>query len=332
MKAGIGVPGLTRVWNSPRTSPPWTFTAPTSVMAQSAGVPPVVSRSTTTKVTPTNGVPRSSSVPCTGCTSVTLTARADSPAQARGRHPALPKEPRLCSKERCRWEVLASGRLAAERSGNDRRVQHLPRTRAAMRGVRRHRVGRDARGRVTWPRVGPRRGRTACGPGVCRRRTHRAPVCRLAAGPGSAGDLVESGERLTDAGGPTSRFGPGAYHAVWADCFARGRGWRSSPSSSREGWRWRRGWPSSPCGRPARPAPLRPHLSIWLLPRRPTARAVPWPASWRGRLRAWCRSVRQRSRATTSRPGSRPSRTRRARTVVSRCRPTPDWWLSASQR
>ena len=32
MNAGIGTPGLTRVWNSPSTSPPRTLTAPISVM------------------------------------------------------------------------------------------------------------------------------------------------------------------------------------------------------------------------------------------------------------------------------------------------------------
>ena len=52
MNGGIGVPGLTSVWNSPSTSPPRTLTAPTSVISASAGDPPVVSRSTTTKVTP----------------------------------------------------------------------------------------------------------------------------------------------------------------------------------------------------------------------------------------------------------------------------------------
>ena len=50
MNAGIGMPGLTRVWNSPSTSPPRTLTAPISVIAHEAGDPPVVSRSTTTKV------------------------------------------------------------------------------------------------------------------------------------------------------------------------------------------------------------------------------------------------------------------------------------------
>ena len=65
MKAGMAPPGLTRVWNSPTTSPPRTLTAPISVMPHSAGLPPVVSRSTTTKVTDDRGVPRSSNVPWT---------------------------------------------------------------------------------------------------------------------------------------------------------------------------------------------------------------------------------------------------------------------------
>ncbi len=63
MNAGIGAPGCTRVWNSPSTSPPRTFTAPISVIPHVAGDPPVVSRSTTTNVTPCSGVPSSSNVP-----------------------------------------------------------------------------------------------------------------------------------------------------------------------------------------------------------------------------------------------------------------------------
>ncbi|SLJ83053.1 Uncharacterised protein [Mycobacteroides abscessus subsp. abscessus] len=47
---GIARPGLTRVANSPSTSPPRTLTAPISVMASPSGLVPVVSRSTTTKV------------------------------------------------------------------------------------------------------------------------------------------------------------------------------------------------------------------------------------------------------------------------------------------
>src|SRR4051794_13885631 len=60
----MSVPGSTSVWNSPSTSPPRTLTAPISVIALSFGEPPVVSRSTTTKVTPDSGVPRSSMVAC----------------------------------------------------------------------------------------------------------------------------------------------------------------------------------------------------------------------------------------------------------------------------
>src|SRR5690606_31054466 len=48
--------------------PPQTFTAPISVMASSAGDPPVVSRSKTTNVTSCSGVPGSSRVPCTAST------------------------------------------------------------------------------------------------------------------------------------------------------------------------------------------------------------------------------------------------------------------------
>ncbi len=51
MAGGMALPGLTRVWNVPRHSPPRSFMAPISVMACSLGDPPVVSRSTTQNVT-----------------------------------------------------------------------------------------------------------------------------------------------------------------------------------------------------------------------------------------------------------------------------------------
>src|SRR5919107_2502533 len=72
-------PGSTRVWNSPSTSPPRTLTAPISVIALSFGEPPVVSRSTTTKVTSASGVPSSSIVAC---------SYRGSPAAARAAVPA----------------------------------------------------------------------------------------------------------------------------------------------------------------------------------------------------------------------------------------------------
>ena len=50
MNGGTGSPGLTRVANSPSSSPARTLTAPISVIPQPSGAPPVVSRSTTTKV------------------------------------------------------------------------------------------------------------------------------------------------------------------------------------------------------------------------------------------------------------------------------------------
>jgi hypothetical protein len=61
MNGGIWVRGLTRVWNSPRTSPPRTLTAPISVIMQPAWAePPVVSRSTTVNVMSRRGRPSSS--------------------------------------------------------------------------------------------------------------------------------------------------------------------------------------------------------------------------------------------------------------------------------
>ncbi len=65
MKAGMSVCGLTRVWNSPSTSPVRTFTAPISViMEPPVAEPPVVSRSTTQNVMSRRGRPNSSKLRC----------------------------------------------------------------------------------------------------------------------------------------------------------------------------------------------------------------------------------------------------------------------------
>src|ERR1700712_2464829 len=61
---GMLRPGSTRVANSPSTSPPRTLTAPISVIDSVCAEPPVVSRSTTTKVTSRNGSPSSSKLRC----------------------------------------------------------------------------------------------------------------------------------------------------------------------------------------------------------------------------------------------------------------------------
>ena len=65
MNAGMCAWGLTSVWNSPSSTPPRTLTAPISVIAEVAGLPPVVSRSTTTKVVSARVGPSSSKVPWT---------------------------------------------------------------------------------------------------------------------------------------------------------------------------------------------------------------------------------------------------------------------------
>jgi hypothetical protein len=57
---GIGIWGLTSVWKVPVTSPPRTFTTPTSVIRSVAGEPPVVSRSRTANSTSIRGLRRSS--------------------------------------------------------------------------------------------------------------------------------------------------------------------------------------------------------------------------------------------------------------------------------
>ena len=60
IEGGTRQPGLTMVWKVPRHSPPWKRAPPTSVMEQLRGEVPVVSRSSTQKVTSESGVPRSS--------------------------------------------------------------------------------------------------------------------------------------------------------------------------------------------------------------------------------------------------------------------------------
>ena len=61
MKRGMGPPGSTSVCSSPSTSPPRILTAPISVIiAPFAAEPPVVSRSTTQKVTSRSERPSSS--------------------------------------------------------------------------------------------------------------------------------------------------------------------------------------------------------------------------------------------------------------------------------
>ena len=107
MNGGIGRCGLTRVWNSPSTSPPRTLTAPISVIAESAGLPPVVSRSTTTNVTSASAVPRSSKVPCTiwspaVCMVPTVGRWCDSPWQAR---PAPGRTAECCGAGLSRYAV-----------------------------------------------------------------------------------------------------------------------------------------------------------------------------------------------------------------------------------
>ena len=84
ISAGMWVLGFTRVWNSPSTSPPQTFTAPNSVIVSSP-VLPVVSRSTTQNVTCDSGRPRSSKLGCAKAavvTGLTLGPAADNSVSA----------------------------------------------------------------------------------------------------------------------------------------------------------------------------------------------------------------------------------------------------------
>jgi hypothetical protein len=81
----IGPPGSTSVASSPSRSPQRTFTAPTSVIASALALPPVVSRSTTTKVTSRSGVPSSSNDNC----GIYRTVGPGSDDSARPRTPAM---------------------------------------------------------------------------------------------------------------------------------------------------------------------------------------------------------------------------------------------------
>ena len=75
ISGGICDRGLTRVWNSPSTSPPRTLTAPTSVI-MSVSAPPVVSRSTTQKLTWDRWTPRSSNEACAATAAMSRTVEA----------------------------------------------------------------------------------------------------------------------------------------------------------------------------------------------------------------------------------------------------------------
>ena len=59
ISAGTGHSGSTSVLNSATILPPRTLTAPISVIREDVVLVPVVSRSSTTKVTSDSGVPRS---------------------------------------------------------------------------------------------------------------------------------------------------------------------------------------------------------------------------------------------------------------------------------
>ena len=63
MNGGMRPSGRTKVWYVPSSSPPRYRAAATSVSEPLVGDPPVVSTSTTTKVTWWSGVPRSSRDP-----------------------------------------------------------------------------------------------------------------------------------------------------------------------------------------------------------------------------------------------------------------------------
>jgi hypothetical protein len=135
MKAGIEVLGRTRVWNSPSTSPPRTLTAPISVISQLCAEPPVVSRSTTTKVVSRSGVPSSSKVACTGTCSaraaggrpwdgglVSIAAgRAGGMGRTVGAAADRSGSPRSAPDERGQAGVTAPARLSHDGAGGRRR-------------------------------------------------------------------------------------------------------------------------------------------------------------------------------------------------------------------
>src|SRR5690606_555205 len=160
MKAGIGVLGRTSVWNSPMTSPPRTVTAPISVMPQSAGEPPVVSRSTTTNVTSDRGTPKSSNVSCTICMKQTY----DRPPTQGPRHPdeASGPRPRSTRPGVCQTSPLAFGTSVGGPNADggeidelDDRLRDLPGPWSALRRLLRAGPGQGVAARP--------RGRAAAG-------------------------------------------------------------------------------------------------------------------------------------------------------------------------
>ena len=93
----IGMPGSTRVANSPITSPARTLTAPISVIESVVEAPPVVSRSTTTKVVASSGSSRQSRLSWPRVIAVTIEHVSDEVRQTRraaelGCRPGQPPE------------------------------------------------------------------------------------------------------------------------------------------------------------------------------------------------------------------------------------------------
>ena len=84
ISGGTAQPGFTRVWKVPRHSPPRTLTAPISVMEQSLGDEPVVSRSSTQNVTSARGMPRSSKLRCTPVDGGVMSRSTDREVEPRG--------------------------------------------------------------------------------------------------------------------------------------------------------------------------------------------------------------------------------------------------------
>ena len=108
MLGGSPVPGSTSVASSPSSSPPRTLTAPISVIASVFAEPPVVSRSSTTKVTVRSGVPSSSNESWGGRGAGTARTLADGVRQNPAVAPAPPRRIRGCTI----GSVLGAARVA----------------------------------------------------------------------------------------------------------------------------------------------------------------------------------------------------------------------------
>ncbi len=310
MAGGMAEPGLTNVWKVPRHSPPRTLTAPISVMASSLGEPPVVSRSTTAKVTSASGVPSSSKDRCTGghgseqvFVRASIAGRISSGSAARAvgtmtrwTCPTTSSDRGWRSRSWSRSSVPASGRPS-------RRLRRCDRS-CSSRSCRPPRWPRSARwsrttsssasGSPRWPPTRPSTGPRGCG---CTARRAGRTSWRRSSRRSPSRPPTSARPRRSSGGSRRPRPRPVARAPSWRRCGPRWSG-RSPPEHGR---------------RPTRPR-RRPGRRSWS--GRPPA-PVSGPS---GRRRSWPR----RGRRPPTRPAARGGASRERRAAPARRRGPTD--------